>query len=103
MSALNIRLPAAISDSWDWQLAAACRYTNPAVFFHPDNERGEPRVDRVRAAKRICRRCPVLPQCRDYALNAPERHGVWGGFTEEERKMFHTLRGSEPHGTEQRS
>ncbi|UZG60469.1 WhiB family transcriptional regulator [Rhodococcus opacus] len=48
------------------------------MFFHPDNERGEPRASRVRAAKRICLRCPVRARCLNYALEAYERHGIWG-------------------------
>jgi hypothetical protein len=28
----------------------------------------------------------VLRQCRDYALNIGEQHGIWGGLTAKERK-----------------
>ncbi|MCK0092041.1 WhiB family transcriptional regulator [Rhodococcus sp. F64268] len=65
---------------------AACRDVDGAIFFHPDNERGEPREERIEAAKRICRSCPVSMQCLRYALESGERYGVWGGMTEEERK-----------------
>ncbi len=65
---------------------AACRDVDGAIFFHPDNERGEPREERVAAAKRICQVCPVRAQCSSYALESGERYGVWGGMTEEERK-----------------
>lgn len=27
-----------------------------------------------------CHRCPVLEECREYALAAKEAHGVWGGL-----------------------
>ncbi|MDF3313139.1 WhiB family transcriptional regulator [Rhodococcus sp. T2V] len=84
-----MRLPAPIGEAWDWQLAAACRDADPLVFFHPDNERGEPRASRVRAAKRICRRCPVRALCLGYALESGEHHGTWGGYTEDERRTLH--------------
>ncbi|MEN0137593.1 MAG: WhiB family transcriptional regulator [Rhodococcus sp. (in: high G+C Gram-positive bacteria)] len=83
-----MRLPAPIAEAWDWQLAAACRDADPMVFFHPDNERGEPRASRVRAAKRICRGCPVRARCLGYALEAGEHHGTWGGYTEDERRTL---------------
>jgi WhiB family redox-sensing transcriptional regulator len=33
----------------------------------------------------VCRRCPVLEQCRLHALSAHEPYGVWGGLSESER------------------
>lgn len=88
MPALTVRLPVPIAEEWDWQLTAACRDTDPAVCFHPDNERGEPRARRVRAAKQVCRRCSVRDRCLEYALGSSERHGIWGGYTEDERKKL---------------
>ncbi|MDV7268824.1 WhiB family transcriptional regulator, partial [Rhodococcus oxybenzonivorans] len=43
---------------------------------------------RVRAAKQVCRRCPVRDRCLEYALGSYERHGIWGGYTEDERKKL---------------
>ncbi|MFD6061323.1 WhiB family transcriptional regulator [Rhodococcus wratislaviensis] len=83
-----LKLPAPVAEAWDWQLSAACRYVDPTVFYHPDNERGEPRSSRVRAAKQVCKRCPVRAQCLNYALEAREHHGIWGGFTEDERRKL---------------
>ncbi|MFE7420349.1 WhiB family transcriptional regulator [Rhodococcus sp. NPDC057529] len=88
MPALMLKLPTPVAESWDWQLTAACRDADPTVFFHPDNERGEPRKSRIREAKRICRRCPVRARCLKYALEARERHGTWGGYTEDERRTL---------------
>lgn len=36
-------------------------------------------------AKWICRRCPVIAQCLDYAIEHFERWGIWGGMTTAER------------------
>ena len=33
-------------------------------------------------------RCPVLAQCRAWALETREPHGIWGGLTPHQR---HTL------------
>jgi len=88
LPALMLRLPSPIAESWDWQLSAACRDADPSVFFYADNERGDPRSGRVRAAKQVCRGCPVRAQCLDHALEARESHGIWGGYTEDERRRL---------------
>lgn len=94
MPALTVQLPPPQTDSWDWQLSAGCRNTDSAVFFHPDNERGEPRASRVRAAKLICRQCPVRALCLNHALDSHEHHGIWGGHTEDERRRLRRHRES---------
>lgn len=38
------------------------------------------------AAKKACRRCPVRIECLDYAMSTGERHGIWGGLSETERR-----------------
>jgi len=54
-------------------------------FFHPENERGPGRAQREAKAKQVCRRCPVMEQCRRHALAVHEPYGVWGGLSEAER------------------
>jgi WhiB family transcriptional regulator, redox-sensing transcriptional regulator len=68
-----------------WQLSARCRGADSATFFHPDGERGRSRRQRECEAKRLCARCSVVDQCRDYSLRFREPYGVWGGLTEGER------------------
>ncbi|MEU9133695.1 WhiB family transcriptional regulator [Kitasatospora sp. NPDC048540] len=79
------RLPGPFELAWDWQLEAACRGTDSSLFFHPSGERGGPHDRRENAAKRVCARCPVRARCLEYALDAREPYGVWGGLTEDER------------------
>jgi WhiB family redox-sensing transcriptional regulator len=79
------RLPGPSAEVWDWQRYGACRGHDSGEFFHPDGERGASRIRREIAAKSICRRCPVRPECAAHALAAREPYGVWGGFTEAER------------------
>lgn len=75
----------ALVDYWDWQALGSCNTMDPEFFFHPEGERGGPRRRRIERAKRICRACPVLEDCREYALSHNEPYGVWGGLSEEER------------------
>lgn len=39
----------------------------------------------VRGALAACLDCPALARCREYAINAPETGGIWGGLTARER------------------
>jgi WhiB family redox-sensing transcriptional regulator len=70
----------------DWVAHGTCGQVDPEVFFPPKGASAEP-------AKAVCRACPVRPQCLDYALANRERHGVWGGMSERERRAL--LRSSE--------
>ncbi len=45
-------------------------------------------MQRERCAKEMCRRCPVIEQCRSHALEVGEPYGIWGGLSETERDML---------------
>ena len=79
------RLPAPVTDIWNWQMRGACREMDSALFFHPEGERGPTRARRETHAKQICSSCAVLVQCRAHALAVHEPYGVWGGLSESER------------------
>ena len=73
----------------DWQLRAACRGPQSAVFFPPPQfERKDDKLQRERRAKEICTTCSVRRECLDYALAIREPHGIWGGLNELERKQL---------------
>ena len=70
-----------------WQVKAACRGPQAAVFFPPPHfERKDEKLERESRAKAICRTCPVRRPCLDYAIRIREPHGIWGGLSESERK-----------------
>ncbi|MFB8281118.1 WhiB family transcriptional regulator [Nocardia colli] len=79
-------LPPPHTDSWNWQMRAACQGESLAVFFHPEGERGHARETRTLRAKAICRDCPVLVACRAHALTVGEPFGIWGGMSAQERR-----------------
>lgn len=56
---------------------------NMAALFHPTRN-DSPWV--VAAAKSICAVCPVREECLDYALEANETVGIWGGLGAKERR-----------------
>lgn len=73
----------------EWQQAGLCRAEDSGVFFPPAQFEHKPeREDREAKAKSICGRCPVRGECLDWALATREPHGVWGGYSESERKQI---------------
>lgn len=79
-------LPAPRDEKWEWQIDGACRDEDSNLFFDTDTALVEVQ------AKRICSACPVLEQCRQYAVDAGEPHGIWGGLTPPERERFRRQR-----------
>jgi WhiB family transcriptional regulator, redox-sensing transcriptional regulator len=75
--------------STDWQQHGLCRAEDSNVFFAPAHFEHKPeREAREARAKAICARCPVRAECLDWALETREPFGVWGGYSETERKQI---------------
>jgi WhiB family redox-sensing transcriptional regulator len=72
----------------DWRKAAACRDTDPDLFF-PVGTSG-PAVTQIAEAKRICWTCPVRKPCLGWAIKHYQDYGIWGGTTEPERQAMRT-------------
>jgi WhiB family redox-sensing transcriptional regulator len=70
----------------DWRAVAACRDTDPDLFF-PVGTTG-PAIDQIEAAKAVCRECDAKAPCLDFALTTNQDSGIWGGTSEEERRKL---------------
>lgn len=66
-----------------------CREFGPDLFFSDVKSQ----IDK---AKMICSFCPHTDQCRVDARARDERHGVFGGEDEDERKWF-SIHGTDKH------
>ncbi len=71
-------------DEREWMLEAKCLDADPEAFFP---EKG----GSTREAKRICAACPVREECLDHALANEERFGIWGGYSERERRRMRRM------------
>jgi WhiB family transcriptional regulator, redox-sensing transcriptional regulator len=69
-----------------WWSRAACKSADPDLFF-PISGCG-PAVAQAERAKAVCAACQVRRDCLRYALAAGPLQGVWGGMTEEERRLL---------------
>jgi WhiB family transcriptional regulator, redox-sensing transcriptional regulator len=70
----------------DWRDDAACGRLDPELFF-PISTLGAARRQ-IEAAKRVCERCPVRVACLRWALESGQDAGIWGGTTEQERRLL---------------
>jgi WhiB family transcriptional regulator, redox-sensing transcriptional regulator len=75
----------AVDNRAGWWSLAACLTADPELFF-PISSSG-PALRQVARAKAICTRCEIQQACLGYALDAGPIQGVWGGMTEEERRL----------------
>ena len=66
-----------------WRSQAACRDTDPNLFF-PVGTTG-PAVQQIENAKAICKQCDSQVACLEFALYSRQDYGIWGGTTERER------------------
>ncbi len=80
------RLDFANLDMPRFSAPALCAETDPEVFFP---EKG----NNPHAAKRVCSHCPVLAECREWALERHVPYGVWGGLSERDRRKIIRDRG----------
>ena len=74
---------------WDdcgWRDRAACRNSDPDLFF-PVGSTGVA-VEEIRAAKALCGTCEVRERCLAFALETNQESGIWGGASEEERRRL---------------
>ncbi|MGH3784747.1 MAG: WhiB family transcriptional regulator [Pseudonocardiaceae bacterium] len=71
----------------DWRHRAKCRDVDPELFFpHP----GETQL--LAEARAVCADCPVIIQCREWALDTGQVFGVWGGVSAHELRLMRAAR-----------
>ena len=65
----------------EWQDQAACREIPLETFFPPAEQEATD-------AKSVCLGCCVKNECLEFAIQAGERFGIWGGLTPQERRSL---------------
>lgn len=73
----------------EWHARAACRGRSDVDFFPTVGQPLDP-------ARAVCSGCPVLEECRDYSIAHDEGHGVWGGTSARDRRLYKQT-GTLPH------
>jgi WhiB family transcriptional regulator, redox-sensing transcriptional regulator len=75
---------------YSWRDHALCRDTDPALFF-PVGTTGTA-LAQIEKAKQVCGECEVRRDCLDFALATNQDSGIWGGLSEEERRIIRRQR-----------
>lgn len=70
----------------EWRRYAACRDTDPDLFF-PVGTTG-PAIEQIENAKAVCKQCDAQSDCLEFALATNQDSGIWGGTSEEERRKL---------------
>ncbi len=81
----------------DWRCQAACRDTDPDLFF-PVGSTGLA-LEQIESAKVVCQECNSQTACLEFALATNQDSGIWGGKSEEERRHLRRLRVAEQRQT----
>ncbi len=78
---------------------AACA-EHPAEWWFPEeprrNDKSWSRTPDAMKARAICKDCPALMECRNYALAYSGLAGIWGGLDHVERKNLQEKLGITP-------
>jgi WhiB family redox-sensing transcriptional regulator len=64
-----------------WRSIGLCKGSDTLTFYPPSED-----DSLAEEAKTICSMCAVRKPCLEFALTNREKHGVWGGLTERERR-----------------
>jgi len=66
-----------------WMESGLCAQVGGDLWFARKGE-----ATKLRQAKAICRHCPHIKDCLNYAITHNERHGIWGATTEHDRRCM---------------
>lgn len=75
-----------------------CATTDPEIFYSQETYNpGSLRVvastyRNEREAKQVCKECPLIMQCLEFAMDNHEM-GIWGGTTERDRQRLRSSLG----------
>jgi WhiB family transcriptional regulator, redox-sensing transcriptional regulator len=73
-----------------WRDQALCRDTDPELFF-PIGTTGFALLQ-LEKARQVCGECQVRAECLEFALETNQDSGIWGGLSEEERRVIRRQR-----------
>lgn len=86
----------------EWKQHAACKGVDVSLFYM---DRGDHST--LKMIRAMCETCPVQTECLNYSIDMGEKHGIWGGKTEKQRRKIRRERGGrkvtvrqETHGTD---
>ncbi|WP_433018197.1 WhiB family transcriptional regulator [Kribbella sp. CA-294648] len=70
----------------DWRHQGACLDVDADLFFPIGSSNAA--YHQMEDARKVCMRCPVREQCLAWALESGHEQGIWGGTTDDERRLL---------------
>jgi len=67
----------------DWFEQASCKGMDTDMFFA---DRGPNTRQMIKNAKAVCKNCPVIQPCLNFAIETDSKHGIFGGLSPKERR-----------------
>ncbi len=65
---------------------ALCAEVDPEVWFPEHGGNNKYKTPEAVHAKQLCKACPALAECREYALRYTGLYGIWGGLDPSQRR-----------------
>lgn len=78
-----------------WRYSALCGQIDPDLWFPPPGGTGS-------TAKQICKRCPVIAECFEFAVSNGETEGVWAGLSGRQLRDAVRARRASPEPADER-
>ena len=85
--AVRRRTPIGAEPVPDWRDSSACIGLDLNLFF-PISTMGAAAQSQIEEAKAVCAECPVQRACLDWALAVGPEFGIFGGYTDVERRQL---------------
>jgi hypothetical protein len=65
---------------------ALCAEVDPEIWFPEEGGNSKYKTPAAEYAKQLCKACPAMQECRDYAIKYTGLYGIWGGLDPSERR-----------------
>jgi WhiB family redox-sensing transcriptional regulator len=65
---------------------ALCAEVDPEIWFPEEGGNSKYKTPAAVHAKQLCKACPAMSECREYALKYTGLFGIWGALDPSERR-----------------
>lgn len=63
-----------------------CSEVDPEIWFPEEGGNYKYKTPEAMFAKKLCKSCPALQECREYALRYSGLYGIWGALDPSQRR-----------------
>lgn len=67
-----------------WKDEGLCKGKGKIFYYERDGKT----VNKIKEAKELCKKCPVLKECKAFIKEDGDHYGIWAGLTPKERRLL---------------